>query len=181
MGRNPKTLASKRRNPQGRKSAREMAEEFHGRAVEQVINIDELECEPSDYAVIGELIELRVQDEKNEYTLEFNNKDGVILACDSEGKQLYFIGGNQNINDLLDDIETKHSLSQRFLFVGYLSGIVYKTEKHHLSDSNGEVCEYDHNFGEQGGHFPILIYDKLNEKMIIAGGTYDVRDVGIWD
>lgn len=42
-------------------------------------------------------------------------------------------------------------------------------------------CSYQHEFGEDGGEWPIIAYDSLNEHLILIGGTYEVRDVGIYN
>jgi hypothetical protein len=172
--------ASRKLNPEGAKSAKQMSEKFHGRAVDQVIDIEEVQKEPSNYAELGILKELRLQDQTYEYVISFNDTT-VSLASDGSGEQLYFIGGNQNLDTLLKDIGVKAEISHRFVNLGFVSGIVYETDKHHLEDSDGEVAEYDHEFGEEGGTFPILIYDTLNKRMLLAGGTYKVKDVGIWN
>lgn len=60
-------------------------------------------------------------------------------------------------------------------------------EKEELeANSNDDVeiligTPYRHEFGEDGGEMPFLVYDELNKKLQIVGGTYEVRDVGIWN
>ena len=178
-----------RRNPET-KSARKMAEEFHGRKVRSEIIIDELVKEPSDLAVIGRLEELVVtplEDCNYEYPISFekqkSSKNEIWVSCDAEGKQIYFVGGDQNLDNILDQLETKDSFKQTFIVLGFCHFITYFTDKHHLEGDDEQQfgVPYEHEFGEQGGTWPILLYDTENKKMMLSGGTYEVRDVGIWN
>lgn len=221
-----------RRNP-SHGSARDMAEAFHGRQVDNIIEIDELEREPTKLAVIGDLENLVVVpfDSKSkarpeEFEIEFKAKteDELVRVCtDKNGQQIYFIGGDQDLHDFVHKISGTKPL-QRFLILGWCRSIQYWTDKHHLEESddpwftvkvtepNGaieivekdlhedearelakelkegdsELCveygvAYNHEFGEQGGNWPTLVYDLNNKKLMLAGGTYEVRDVGIYD
>ena len=147
----------------------------------------------------------------------------VEVCCDADGKQIYFVKGDQDIDNLLDGLagDTKQSFGQRHIVVGHLVAISYFTDKWHLDDKDEPLwrvysirggcreleeadlkekpaCElrdelsaeglevvigtpYRHEFGEDGGEFPFLVYDELNKRLSLAGGTYEVRDVGIWN
>ena len=220
----------KRRNSAQSREARQMAENFHGRAVERTITVDEVDKDPTDYAVIGELEELEVMPigSRKIHTINFldqwdKEKKIVEVCCDAEGQQIYFVKGDQDIDNLLDGLagDTKQSFGQRHIVVGHLVAISYFTDKWHLDDKDEPLwrvysirggcreleeadlkekpaCElrdelsaeglevvigtpYRHEFGEDGGEFPFLVYDELNKRLSLAGGTYEVRDVGIWN
>ena len=228
---NPPHL-KRRSNSAIAENARKMAEKFHGRKVERVITVDEIEKDVSDLAVIGELEQLQIfpiGSDTTQIDLNFedqlDNEKTVIEVCtDSEGKQIYLEKGNQNIDKGLSKIksETSQTLAQRFIVLGHILAICYFTDKWHLEEENeplwrvysisksgkrtlegedlfeedaielqrelegsGDEIQigtpYRHEFGEDGGEMPFLIYDELNKKLSIVGGTYIVKDVGIWN
>ena len=227
---NPPHL-TRRSNSTIAENARKMAEKFHGRKVERVITVDEIEKDISDLAVIGELEQLEIFPIGSDTQIDLNfedqldNEKTVIEVCtDSEGKQIYLEKGNQNIDKGLSKIksETSQTLAQRFIVLGHILAICYFTDKWHLEEENeplwrvysisksgertlegedlfeedaielqkelegsGDEIQigtpYRHEFGEDGGEMPFLIYDELNKKLSIVGGTYIVKDVGIWN
>lgn len=183
----------RRKNPEY-KTAKEMAEEFHGRAVERVIDVEELEREPSNYAVIGDLEELEIVPFPGKtdhcYPMNWERQNAedpesiVHVCCDAEGTQIYFIGGDQDITEFLGSIEgTKYTHEQKMIVVGFCKSVTYFTDKHHLEGDEAQKkgVPYQHEFGENGGEWPILVFDRENSKLLLAGGTYEVRDVGIYD
>ena len=221
----------------GESEAKIFAEEFHGRAVRDVIQLDEIEKTPTNLAVIGDLYELEIvplHDEKLVFELNlekeiWNKKTLVKVCCDAKGEQIYFVGGNQNLQQVISKLYQVEKLTSRFWLVGWVEAITYWTDKYHLDyedkpwwsvilenldgsreefkthlrQANAESikeslendskfsgvkvqigCQYRHEFGEEKNSdscWPMLIFDKLNEKMILSGGSYVVRDVGIWN
>jgi hypothetical protein len=99
--------------------------------------------------------------------------DHVKLASSPDGKQLYCIGGNQNIAQCLD----KDSLAKDIIDVGECVEVAYTARKIH---SNYEAVEWYHKFGEQrdGSTLPRIIFDKLKRELFFAGGEYYI-DVNV--
>ncbi len=173
--------------------AAELSRRFHGRANETVSEIDELETYIENLAELGDLIELEVMVNEDEIVpISFsydNDKKIVSVCCTPDGKNLEFVGGDQDLGDLSDltkqgiTLEYEENTGKRLVDIGEVFSISYYTDKHHLegpkSQANGE--EYIHEFGEQGGIRPRLVYDTLNKKISLVGGSYEVREEGIWD
>lgn len=226
----PKYLRS-RTNSAIAENAKKMAEKFHGRKVNRVITIDELEKDITELAVIGELEQLEIIPIDSDAQLDLNfedqftNENDIIEVCtDAEGKQIYLEKGDQDIDSSLKEIkkETTQTLAQRFIILGHILAICYFTDKWHLKEENEPLWRvynlhsngkrelvgedlyeedaielqkeneelgnevvigtpYRHEFGEDGGEMPFLVYDELNKKLQIVGGTYVVKDVGIWN
>lgn len=186
--------------------AQEVARGFHGRENEEEIEEVDEEQYRSELALLGELVELEVFNETQEDMLIFDfgrdNPDSLVnLACSGDRKQLFLVGGDQSIED-----ETLEQLGAGWdkdkVRVGYVYSISYFADKHHLTGPKQQKfgTEYIHSFGEQTVKAPVrnegvwkleeklernllpeLIYDRLNCKIELVGGGYEIRDEGIWD
>lgn len=149
--RNPQTTAKskfakelakkrKRRNPEVDLSkAEEMSRTFHGREPKEEIEVDETETFDDAMTVLGDLVELTAYDQSEITNITFS-RDEPSLCSSGDGENLEFIGGDQSL-----DVST----SKAVITIGYAVFIAYRTDKHHLEDSNGEVEEYGHFFGEE--------------------------------
>ena len=177
------------RNPGNLAKATSLSEQFHGRPSKETIDITESDTQRTDYALLGELKELEIVDgPKSVIPISFKatGKDCVYLAASPSGEQLYLISGDQFLDlsdfDYLTDTERKKDKIE----LGLLHSVTYHTDKHHLegpaTQRTGE--DYFHVFaspveGAGDGEKPLMIYDRLNERLEIAGGSYCVKDVGI--
>ena len=67
------------------------------------------------------------------------------------------------------------------VYVGMVWAVSYFADKHHLSGPKSQKngIEYRHEFGEEGGELPHLIYDARNAHLILAGGSYVIEPEGI--
>ena len=99
--------------------------------------------------------------------------DNVILASNADGTQLYIIGGNQNIDGLLDKTDDG---SKDFLDLGPLAKIIYRARK---DFDRFEEIDYVHRMGDGGHAKPRVFYDRLDHQLYIAGGEYKVKRGGI--
>ncbi|MBT9146047.1 MAG: hypothetical protein DDT42_01926 [candidate division WS2 bacterium] len=199
-----KIMKAKRsmKNPEEIEEYVKMAEEFHGREVNEIVEVEEEENEDLDLAVLGILTELEIvtEDGKDAVEIEFaedmdekryvnvdRGMNKYIRVCTNEkGDQLYFVGGDQDISDDLSQLKKAGCLVQdktRKVLVGELVSVSYFADKHHLAgpESQKDGAFYIHELGEESGIRPMLVFDKINEKMEIVGGNYNVRDVGIKD
>jgi len=59
--------------------------------------------------------------------------------------------------------------------LGRLEALTYRTAK------DGEIADWEHDFGEEGGKKPVLAMDAETRRLHIVGGDYDVEDRGIVD
>ena len=57
--------------------------------------------------------------------------------------------------------------------LGRLVSVVYETRK------GAELAEWEHEFGEDGGHRPHLLVEKDSGRLVVAGGDYTVTRAGI--
>lgn len=171
-----KSKRGKRKNPIS-EDAIKMNESFHGRKTNFIDTTYQTEHYPKDLAQLGILTEIEIMVSENEVCpIEFGK--GTKLCCDGKGKQLYVIGGNQSIS--LEGVGLEND-GRRFYDIGPCFTISYIADKHHLEGSvqqkNGS--EYIHEFGEEQGEMPMMVYDSLNKSIQLVGGSYNVEDRGI--
>lgn len=171
--------AVKRRAQVNPESAEGLFEEFHGRESQEELLVGEEEKYRDDLAVLGELRELVVVDKPTSKTgvpVQFDGDDNVMLASTPSGNQYLFVGGNQE----LDLREFGVNGKKDKVSLGWVYSITYYTDKQHLSGPK-EAWEYEHKFGEEGGELPMLVYDRMNERMELVGGSYKTTGRGIED
>lgn len=162
-----------------KQSAGQLYKDFHGRAPSEILTMQEALMTSGDYTALGNMGSLWLEQVKGEPSdwpnpdIEFKKQDKVKLATDSKGKQLYLVGGNQQLP--LDYLE-KHGVSvdKRFISLGEVYGISYLTEKSFEGYRQGE---YAHEFGEKTGERPFAFYDAELERIVLAGGGYSIAGV----
>jgi hypothetical protein len=166
--------------------ARQLAEEFHGRPSRGVTEITEREVYDEHVAVLGYLIGLEIltEDGHYRYPIEWDyDRDGgpgnIELVSNPAGTNLEFIGGDQSFN--WQAIEGATSEGKYLVYVGPVLAVSYYADKHHLTGpkSQKDGVEYRHEFGDEQGELPCLVYDRRNRKMLLVGGDYRVTPEGI--
>jgi hypothetical protein len=167
------------RNPDETKEAVRLFESFHGREAREIAEKQVSDTMRKDYAALGDLIALGIgqssRDGKalvNKWDKENHIKfqgDGVKLASAPNGKQLYLIGGTQNIDRSFPWDKTDVDKEKDFIDLGECPFVVYLARKVH---GNFEPVEYLHEFGEKNGLKPRLMYDKLKKQIFFVGGEY---------
>jgi hypothetical protein len=167
-----RTPQTRRRNTDTAAAAAALSEKFHGRAVRKVREIVETVDEPTDLADLGRLVELQLLQGRHVRPLEF--RAGVRVGCTPDGGQLYFVGGDQEID--LAALDLKRWLPKDHVTLGPVARIAYFTSK---AFHNFEPSTYEHEFGEERGVMPLLHYDVRNRKLYLTGGSYQVRPEGI--
>jgi hypothetical protein len=105
--------------------------------------------------------------------------DGVRVCGAAGSSQLYFIGGNQNIDGLLDKFDVDEG--KDFVGLGVLVAYGYLAAKHMPEDPdvNERPTVFQHIMGEEGGDPPFIFYNKLQKRLGLAGGTYSIEAPGI--
>jgi hypothetical protein len=153
------------RNQSEARAAVRLFEKFHGRDPKEIAEKHVSAAMRKDYTALGDLEYLRVLTPLGQ-TAQFNfEDDGVKLASSPDGKQLYCIGGNQNLASCL----SADSLEKDFIALGACVQVQYLARKVH---ANFEPTSYYHKFGEKTGARPQLAYDKLKRQIFFVGGEY---------
>jgi hypothetical protein len=193
------------RNPEelGRKAklAAELSEKFHGRPADEFERVIEYEHVDTDKAKLGDLVRLVIDTPTGKvFTLNFSQRprDVVRLATrpiknekgEVIGKQLYFVGGDQEVNLKAMGMGGPEWVRDR-MELGRLhhfpkkaneGSIVYRTKK---QMHNLKLTDYWHRAGEESvgkvgqAALPLVIYDHRNKHLELAGGQYYVDAPGI--
>ena len=191
MQQNPGVLTSLFRNLgiglDDESRAEMLAEDFHGRPVRDVIDVDEPEVYDEHLSVLGHLKELRIlmDDEDTFIPIRFAydddpvNEESVFVVSNPAGTNIEFIGGDQDID--WQNVDGSSVEGKYLIAVGPVLSIAYYTDKHHLSGPKSQAygTVYEHEFGETGGELPFLVFDRLNTKLLLVGGNYTVEPEGI--
>ena len=140
-------------------------EKFHGKEPKEIAEKQVSAAVRLDYTALGDLDYLKFETPGGtSATITFEG-DGVKLASSPDGKQLYCIGGSQNLEGVL----TADSLQKDFLDLGECSEVQYVARKVH---NNFEPTQWHHKFGEETGDRPRLMYDRLRKQIFFVGGDY---------
>jgi len=164
----------RRRNSSDTEQAVKLFSSFHGRDAQQIITKQESAAMRLDYAALGDLDYIKVETPLGERA-EFNFEgDGVKLESSPEGKQLYCIGGNQNLSACL----TPESFEKDLIDLGEAREVQYVARK---AQGKYEPTAFYHKFGEarDGDTKPRLMYDKLRKRIYFIGGQYWI-DIKSW-
>jgi hypothetical protein len=181
---------SKRRNPDKLDRAGETYAMFHGRGPKEVITLEEMGGPldqvgktPRTTAALGDLVCLIVGDGADAYRVDWGKGERPLLATDTNATQLYIVGGNQNLDTMLRQLELSQAKAQ-VLDLGEVAQIEYYTQK---DFDNFEPIIYYHQFGEEDAkknprskvRRPRLIYSRKNKKLLLTGGAYKIKGDGI--
>jgi len=183
-------IRSWKKNPEGSggaEDARELFQQFHGKASTSSRLYDLANATPADLADLGRLIELVVWlDDETPYELKAPKPgaEEIRVGCVAErkgngqvyGTQIYFVGGDQRLP--LDKLGRAEGMPRDHVMIGPADRIAYFTSKdfHYFKPSI-----YEHQFGEESGDQPYLGYDARNKRIYLIGGRYRVERPGIID
>jgi hypothetical protein len=174
-------LSNPHRGARGRKrnssgDAAALYKTFHGRDPKEILEIQQSAAIRQDYTALGDLdyVVFLPDGEKEARKIEFTDRDKVKLASNPEGTQLYFIGGNQNLAQCLDEFPGDHS--KDFIDLGETMRVSYLARK---SFDGFNPVYYYHDLGEDGGARPRAFYNKLQKVIFLVGGDYKVEAPGI--
>lgn len=164
--------APRRRRNSSDAQAAAMFETFHQKAPGHIIEYEELVRFPGHFAELGELKELRVFLDDANRDFPFTQFGDCRVVCTPDGNNIYFVGGDQRIDfEALGISSDKDTIE-----LGPCTYIAYFTTKgfHDFAPT-----KYWHRFGEEDGIFPRLGYDRLNKRLFLIGGNYQVKREGI--
>lgn len=173
-----------KRNPvdsAAEQSAADLYRKFHGADSDGVTRYVDDMYEPDTFAELGDLISLEVKGTHvkkaciNAPDPDTNDLHGIVkLASTPDGKQLYFIGGDQSLP--LKELGFENSHVRQAMVIGVLAKVTYRTRK---GFDKFESIDYYHELGEETGEPPYLLYDPVNKHMYVAGGDYKILPAGI--
>jgi hypothetical protein len=183
---------ARRKNPNVDDSiedATQVSEGFHGRPQRYIEDVIEVEKYRTKLAHLGDLVEFELLDKSGRKVIpisfaEHDTEEHVSVGATPDRYQLILTGGNQSIDlGAFDDLGENEKLKD-YVCLGEVYSISYFTDKHHLEGPKYQKdgTEYIHKFGEEeNGERPELMYDRLNERMMLIGGSYEIRDEGIYN
>lgn len=190
-----RALSNTRSHRQGRRGnpvddAAALSEAFLGRPAEQVTEITEEVHEHSVLSDLAPLVALYVALDGNPCFDEDRCEDGLPrkewvrnhcakigfsgtrLCFNEAGSQGFFVGGDQAI-DLRAFPEVDRE--KECVVLGPVAFIEYFTAKQHLDEADKTPGPYVHAFSEESkGLLPVLVYDTINERCSLAGGSYRI-------
>ena len=163
----------------------QLFETFHGRSSEEIARKQVSAAMRKDYTALGDLVSIGFDDcGYSEDTLavkwdkcpriDFTKADGTMLASSPDGKQLYAIGGNQDVSACLKTFEGVDE-SKDLIDLGEIAFVVYHARKIH---TNYEPTDWCHKFGTAKTTRPRLMFNRLQEQIYFVGGEYfiDTKD-----
>jgi hypothetical protein len=188
-----------KRNP----TSDDLYQKFHGRraARSTIIEVNEADYgSHPDLAKLGDSLSLHVGQgvkltgkhlnqaeafEEDAWCVEikFDKQRPVDVAAEPEGKQIYFVRGNQDISQQLAEFPVDPH--KELLDLGPCIRIEYFTEK---GFDQFQPTAYFHAFGEESGEFPgdngftpTLLFNRIRRRLYLVGGVYHVEPDGIVD
>jgi hypothetical protein len=178
-----------KRNPEG--EAEELFESFHGEPSEEIVEVEYEAHEHETLTGLGDLCQLKiitpfkkdcvinVAETKSPKDLpdpsQLPREERVILSCSEDGKQLYFIGGDQSVD--VEALGFSEDDIKDSMLLGVLYECTYQTSK---GFDNFQLTNYYHRLGEKPSKLePILLYDPISQLLSVSGGQYVVRSEGI--
>lgn len=161
------------RNPES--TAAELYEEFHGKPPSEIKEVVEERHEHEWLTQLGVLVELKVATVTQlDASLKFT-KDPPDLCSSEDGRQLYIVGGDQEL-----DLGALKMGGEKWLkdsmTLGILVELTYRTQK---GFQKFKLTDYYHKLGEETGVQPFLLYDPNNKALSISGGQYETKPEGI--
>lgn len=174
-----KKKPARRRKPNseggGLEQAEKLYQQFQGRKPKDVLEIQQREVYQKNYAKLGDLVSLVVLDaSQKKKRIKFSDADGVMLASNPAGTQLYFLGGNQDVRTLIEPLGA--DATKDLVELGPCVEVEYFTRK---AFDQFQPVRYYHHLGEETGDVPVLCFDQLNRQLFFVGGAYYVRPEGI--
>lgn len=161
--------------------AEALYETFHGRPPQEILEVQENAETRGELTALGDLVELTIVAPNREHVQVKFTGDGVRLASSPDGRQLYLVGGNQDISESLGLFGI--SDEKDFLDLGEAKQIVYAAAKWQTDFSE---IEWKHDFGEESGIRPRVFFKMPltaagDARIFFAGGNYKVERPGIID
>lgn len=161
--------------------AQELREAFTAHESDRYTVVQEPHVPAGDYALLGKLIALRVKPERGGILQEisFPGKHILVIAT-ANGRHIYFVGEGQDLSAA--ELELFTESSGNTVELGECRSIVYEAAKWHEAVpavARGKKVDWEHQFGEDGGYPPRIVYLRLHDRLALEGGSYHVEGAGI--
>ena len=168
-----------RGNPSRRNyaDATDLYTQFHGRGPRQVrdTNLPIVDYDGhEELGQIGKMVSLTIGGRGWRKKIEWGPREAPDLASEKDGKQLYLVGGSQNLDSGLEALPVK--TDRRTVDCGFAYQVEYFTQK---GFDNFQPVTYYHQFGEDTGERPRVVYDRQKKRIHLVGGAYKVKPEGI--
>lgn len=167
-------LRRRRRNSNDANEAVRLYQTFHGKDPSGVIEKQVSAAMRMEYTALGDLEYLIVEPPGKPVVKIDCEGDRVKLASSADGAQLYLIGGNQNVTDMLGKFTD--DASKDFIELGTAIEVQYFA---HKAVGNFQPVSYYHKFGEESGVAPVAMFDRLKKQIFLIGGEYRIEAPGI--
>jgi hypothetical protein len=164
----------RRKNPGATDAAAQLYEQFHGASPEKILEMQESDAARHTYTALGDLRELVLDAPAGKVKIGFDGADAVKVASAPGGKQIYLLGGNQNIDSQLGNFGSDPG--KDFVELGAAVKITYRARK---SMDDFQLVDYWHMLGEETNEPPFAFYDRLKRRIFLVGGRYRVEAPGI--
>lgn len=162
-------------------SAEAIREYFTGAPVSTVRVENEPHMEAGDYAQLGELLVLYVKPVGGGQVkqIAFRGLPRPAVVADETAHQIWFVAGDQDISASLEEFGAQplEGEASGVFLLGEARRIDYKQRKEHVPDP--DVDEWRHEFGEETGVRPALLFDSDKKRLLLSGGEYEIRPEGI--
>jgi hypothetical protein len=162
----------KRGNP----SAEALRETFTGKAVDRIAVMSEPHMRAGDYAKLGTLLALYVKPVKGGQIMQIQASGGTILVGDESARQMYFVGGDQDVSLGLALFGARDR-GEGLWELGEARRIDYRQRKEHVP--HPEADSWRHDFGEENGERPTVLFDVRVKRLLLEGGDYRIEEAGI--
>jgi hypothetical protein len=170
-------LLKKKRQRRQNPDAAGIREDFTGMPVEWEETTTEPHMPAGDYAKLGELLVLYVKPRAGGQVQQIDFKEPrPILVSDESARQLYFVGGDQDLSGSLSVFRALDRGDGLFE-LGEARRIDYKQRKEHVKEP--EYDEWRHQLGEETDERPTVLFDSRHKRILFEGGAYEVRREGI--
>jgi hypothetical protein len=161
-------------------SAEGIREYFTGAPVGAVHVENEPHMPAGDYAQLGELLVLYVKPIAGGQVkqIAFRGESRPAVVADETARQIWFVAGDQDISASVSEFGAQELGEASGVFLlGEARRIDYKQRKEHVPDP--DVDEWRHDFGEETGVRPALLFDSNLKRFLLSGGEYEIRPEGI--
>jgi len=161
--------------PRGNPSAAALREAFTGTDADSFTVHREDHMPAGDYAQLGKLLALYVKPHGGGQ-VQMIKPHNVLLVSDESARQLWFVGGDQDVSSALEVFGARQRGPGLFE-LGEARRIDYRQRKEHVPHPDQD--SWRHEFGEESGVHPVVLFDVSHKRLLLEGGEYVVRAEGI--